>query len=36
VDELWVEVPVLDALTAGERRELGRLLSRTVDAASGG
>jgi DNA-binding MarR family transcriptional regulator len=34
-DELWVEVPVLDALTAAERRELRRLLSRTVDAASG-
>lgn len=33
-DELWVEVPVLDALTADERRELTRLLSRTVEAAS--
>jgi hypothetical protein len=31
-----VEVPVLDALTAGERRELSRLLSRTIDAASAG
>ena len=35
-DELWVDVPVLDALTAAERRELWRLLSRTGDAASGG
>ena len=31
-DELWVEVPVLDALSADERRELWRLLTRTVDA----
>jgi DNA-binding MarR family transcriptional regulator len=34
--ELWFEVPVLDALTADERRELRRLLSRTVNAASQG
>lgn len=34
-EELWVDVPVLDALTAGERRELWRLLSQTIDAASG-
>jgi MarR family transcriptional regulator, organic hydroperoxide resistance regulator len=33
-DELWVEVPVLDALSADERRELSRLLSRTIEAAS--
>ena len=31
--ELWIEVPVLDALTVTERRELWRLLSRTVDPA---
>jgi MarR family transcriptional regulator, organic hydroperoxide resistance regulator len=30
-DELWVDVPVLDALTTAERRELWRLLSRTLD-----
>jgi DNA-binding MarR family transcriptional regulator len=36
VDELWVEVPLLDALSADERRELSRLLSRAVDAASAG
>jgi DNA-binding MarR family transcriptional regulator len=35
-DELWVEVPVLDALTADERRELWRLLSRTIDVPTGG
>jgi MarR family transcriptional regulator, organic hydroperoxide resistance regulator len=35
-DELWVEVPVLDALTADERRELRRLLSRTIDVPTGG
>ncbi len=34
-DELWVDAPVLDALTVDERRELWRLLSRTVDASSG-
>ena len=31
-DELWVEVPVLDALTADERQELWRLLSLATDA----
>jgi MarR family transcriptional regulator, organic hydroperoxide resistance regulator len=35
-DDLWVEVPVLDALTAAERGELRRLLSRTVNPASEG
>lgn len=35
-DELWVDVPVLDALTDAERGELGRLLSRTVDPPTGG
>ena len=35
-DELWVDVPVLDALTPAERRELGRLLAGTVDTPSGG
>jgi hypothetical protein len=35
-DELWVEVPVLDSLTADERRELWRLLSRTIDVPTGG
>jgi len=32
--KLWVDVPVLDALTADDRRELARLLSRTVDPLS--
>jgi MarR family transcriptional regulator, organic hydroperoxide resistance regulator len=31
-DELWVDVPILEALTSAERLELQRLLSRTVDA----
>ena len=35
-DELWVDVPVLDALTVDERRELSRLLSRTIAASSEG
>jgi DNA-binding MarR family transcriptional regulator len=32
-DELWVDVPVLDALTASERSRLRELLERSVDAA---
>ncbi|HEX2470021.1 MAG TPA: MarR family transcriptional regulator [Candidatus Limnocylindrales bacterium] len=32
-DELWVDVPVLDALTASERTRLRELLERSVDAA---
>jgi DNA-binding MarR family transcriptional regulator len=35
-DELWADVPLLDALSAAERRQLWRLLWRTVDATSGG
>jgi DNA-binding MarR family transcriptional regulator len=34
--ELWVDVPVLDALSSAERGELWRLLSRSVDGAPGG
>jgi DNA-binding MarR family transcriptional regulator len=34
-DELWVDVPVLDALTTDERQELWRLLSRTAEVDRG-
>jgi DNA-binding MarR family transcriptional regulator len=30
--ELWTDVPFLDALTAADREELRRILSRSVDA----
>jgi MarR family transcriptional regulator, organic hydroperoxide resistance regulator len=30
--ELWTTVPILDGLTAGERRELRRLLEKTSEA----
>jgi DNA-binding MarR family transcriptional regulator len=32
-EELWVEVPVLDTLSASERSRLRELLERSVDAA---
>ena len=32
--ELWIDVPVLDALSATERRELERLLTQTTETGS--